>query len=105
MTYERRNAITRLIFEVFAQRVARYGGSLKTNPIPHGNIVLALAANTDFTEQEVDHVLVQLCCRLLLNIIGGVVFCTADAPIGLSDSDGDDTIDWLYGSGRFAQER
>jgi len=101
VTEQRRNHITRLVFEVFEARAARYGGNLKTHPIPHGTMVLAVQYQTDFTEEEIDHVLVQLSCRLALNIIAGEVFFTAVIKPQASLSD--DTIDWLYGSGHYAQ--
>jgi len=102
MTHERRDEITDLVFKVFAQRMKQYGNAnAKVHPVAYGTMVLAVQHCSDITVEEIDHVLVQLCCRLAINLIGGEVFYTA---LIKPDADLDkDSIDWLYGSGRYAQ--
>jgi hypothetical protein len=101
MTRERRDHITALIFGEFAARTARYNGNAKNHPVPYASMVLSLLHGTDLTREEIDHVLVALCSRLCVNLIAGEIFFTAAIrPDSQLDSD---SIDWLYGSGRYAQ--
>ena len=101
MTYERRNQITDLVLEFFKQRNIRYGNP-KTHPVPYSAMALALQAGTDITVEEIDHVIVQLCCRLVINLIGGDLFYTAlIKPEAVRDHE---TFDWLYATGRYSQE-
>ncbi len=81
----RRNEITALIFAVFAERP-----QARTHPVPYGRMVLLVQHCTDITRHEIDHVLVALCCRLVVNLIAGdVFFCGPPdllVPYALADS-------------------
>ena len=102
MSSERRDEITRLILAVFVQRL--YLG--KQHPVAYSVLVLSIQHCTDITREEIDHVLVALCCRLVVNLIAGEVYLIGAARELLVDNPlaiDTDRIDWLYGSGRYAR--
>ena len=98
MTKERRDEIARLMFAVFAQ-----GRPAKTHPVPYSRMVLLLQHCTDISREEIDHVLVALCCRLTVNLIAGELFFCGSPELLVPEALADpERIDWVFASGRYA---
>jgi hypothetical protein len=103
MTHERRDEITGFIFEVFRARPILSNSLGKMHPVPYSRMAIKIQERArDVTIEEVDHVLVQLCTRLVMNLIDGQLFFTGGRGLRSDDVLDADKIDWLYGSGRQA---
>jgi len=101
LSHERRAEITAAILAIFASQPASALRRISIHPVAFGKIVMLLQQQWDFSVEEIEHVLIALCTRCIVNLIRGEVFFCGERTLLDAPADAD-RIDWMYAAGRYA---